>query len=288
MSGIKEYVKLRWNIFFATQAEDRFPAKDEHQMAYRKEFGNIVDQYLIFYKNEELNGKHYKSIVFIDSENDIDWIDDGDNLSEDEMKKRNQYISKLDVAHALPVQNLSKEEIINFKKLLGVGYAAALYQNWSEVDMAIEEAKKYRDDRNKERSRYLLLKAATIFVAIAVGLYLLFVHSCIFHLHFKMFTGMTMGALGAYVSIWMRYGKMNMTGLGLPKFHYLEAFSRIMIGAIFALIIILALKSGVILNNIANNQYEIYAYCVLGFCSGFSEKFVPSILESFMNKSKNE
>jgi len=88
MSGIKEYVKLRWNIFFATQAEDKFPAKDEHQMAYRKEFGNIVDQYLIFYKNEEFNGKHYKSIVFIDSENDIDWIDDGDNLSEDEMKKR--------------------------------------------------------------------------------------------------------------------------------------------------------------------------------------------------------
>ena len=288
MASMIEYIKNWWKRLWAIKAEDKFPAVDDHQREYRKEFGDIVDQYLIFYKNEGRNGHLYKSIVFIDSENDIDWIDESDNLSDEEMKKRNQYISRLDVVHSLPVQNLSKKEIINFKKLLGVGYAAALYQNWDEVDMAIVEAKKYRDDRNKERSRYLLLKAATIFLAIIIGTYLIFVHCMTGHPHFNAFTGMIMGAIGAYVSIWTRYGKIDMTGLGLSKLHYLEAFSRITIGIICAMIIILALRSGIVLNSLSMAEYKIYVYCVLGFCAGFSEKFVPSILESFINKSKNE
>ena len=58
------------------------------------------------------------------------------------------------------------------------------------------------------------------------------------------------------------------------------------IGIIFAMIIILALRSGIVLNSLSMAEYKIYVYCVLGFCAGFSEKFVPSILESFINKSK--
>ena len=57
---------------------------------------------------------------------------------------------------------------------------------------------------------------------------------------------------------------------------------------IFAMIIILALRSGVVFNGLSMAAYKKYVYCVLGFCAGFSEKFVPSILESFMSKSKKE
>ena len=288
MAKITDYIKSCWNRHFATTAEEKFPALDDHQKAYRVEFGNIVDQYLVFYRNEERNGKKYKSIVYIDAENDIDWIDEGDNLSEEEMKKRNQYIALLDVVHALPVKNLSKKEVVNFKKLLGVGYAAALYQNWDEVKMAIENAKQYRDDRNKEHSRFLLLSAAAICLAIIAGMYLAFVHFMQSHPHFNLFTGMVMGAFGSYVSIWTRYGKLDMTGLSTPSLHYLEAFSRIFIGMIFSLIIILTLKSGVIFNNLITENHEIYLYCLLGFCAGFSEKFVPTIMENFMNNSKKE
>ena len=93
-----------------------------------------------------------------------------------------------------------------------------------------------------------------------------------------------MGALGAFVSIWTRYGKMDMTGLGRPVLHYLEAISRILIGMIFAMIIIITLKSGVIFDKIINGQCEICLYCLLGFCAGFSEKMVPTVLERFIEK----
>ena len=99
--------------------------------------------------------------------------------------------------------------------------------------------------------------------------------------------GMMMGAVGAYVSIWTRYGKMDMTGLGTKSLHYLEAFSRILIGVIFALLVVLMQNSGILFGNIGNVTDITCLLAILGFCAGFSEKWIPSILERFMSESEN-
>lgn len=285
MAIIIEYIKYKWKKRFATTAEEKFPAKDDHQKAYRKDFYNIVDQYLI-YQDKDDNG--FKEIVYIDSENDIDWLIEGDNVTEKDKTERNKYIAKLDIVHALSIQNLSHEEIINFKKMLGVGYCAALHCNWEEVDMAIENATKYRNDRNKERSRFLLLKAATIYLFLLIGTFLFFIHFLPTHPHLNVFGGIFMGTMGSYVSIWTRYGKMDITGLGTPRIHYLEAFARMLIGAIFATVIILVLKSGIVLNDILLSTSQKLVYALIGFCAGFSEKFVPSVMEHLIKEQTNQ
>ena len=288
MGKLIEYIKLWWNRCWATNPVDKYPPRDDNQKKYREEF-NIVDKYLIYYesKRDEAHPNEYHRIVYIDAENDVDWQVDGENDLTAEMEERRQYaIAKLDMAHTLPVQNLSEKEIMAYKKLLGVGYNLALSNNFEDVDMAINEAKQYRTDRNKEKSRWLLLSAASLFLFIIVLLYIVLIHCAKEHPHFELFSGVVMGAVGAYVSIWSRYGKLDMTGLGSKALHYLEAISRMLIGAIFAFIIIMAQKSGIVFSEWANGEHAIHLYMVLGFFAGFSEQFVPSVLQSLMHQSE--
>lgn len=285
MTSLWKYLVVKWRKLFAITPEEKYPAMNNIQKEYREEFGGIVDQYLISYssdRKEKPDGYH--RIVYIDAENDIQWRVN-DQLSEEDQKNRNQAMSKLRIAQSLPMQNLSHEEILNYKKVLGMGYNAALIKDWEEVDVAIREAEKYRDDRNKERSRNILLTAATFYVmlfgiAAAIAWYYWYMPAEIW--------GMAMGAVGAYVSIWMRYGKMDLTGLGTKGLHRLEAFSRILIGVIFALVVVFMVHSQIIFGNLKGANNEMYLLPVLGFCAGFSEKWIPSILERFMSESESQ
>lgn len=287
MTSLWKYIAVKWRKLFAITPEEKYPAMNNIQKEYREEFGGIVDQYLISYssdRKEKPDGYH--RIVYIDADNDIQWrVEKEDTLTEEDQKSRNQAMSKLRIAQSLPMQNLSHEEIINYKKILGMGYNAALINDWQEVDVAIREAEKYRDDRNKERSRYILLTAATIYVMV-------FVATCVMVWYYWYLPaeiwGMAMGAVGAYVSIWTRYGKMDLTGLGTKGLHRLEAFSRILIGVIFALVVVFMVHSQIILGNLKGANNEMYLLPLMGFCAGFSEKWIPSILERFMSESESQ
>ena len=293
MGSLWKYIKVKWNKLFATTPAEKYPALDASQEEYRKEFGNIVDKYLIYYTSErEKDPDGYHRIVYIDADNDIDWYEEGQDkrkeLTDKVRRERLAAIARLNIEHAMPVQNLSNEEVFTFKKILGEGYNSALSCNYKEVELSIEEARRYREDRNKERSRWLLLTAATLYLIIVVTLYVLFIHYMKGHPHFELFTGIVFGAIGSYVSIWSRYGKMDMTGLGTRWLHYLEALARMLIGAIFAFVILCALKSGLFFTELNNTEHILDLYIVLGFIAGFSEKFVPSVLESFVHKSDNQ
>lgn len=275
---------------FGLRPEQIYPARDKQQIKYRAEFGDIVDKYLIYYDSDrdDNHPNAFHRIVFIDADNDIDWFEDGnDALTEEQIVERNRNIAKLDVLHSAPTQNLSSDEVFTFKKMLGSGYSAALSGDTVTVDYAIQEAEKYRNDRNKERSRWLLLTAATFYLLVIATLYVLFLHYMKEHPHFELFTGIVMGAVGSYVSIWSRYGKLDMTGLGTRWLHYLESMARMVIGAIFAFVIICALKSGLVFTDLTNSEHLLCLYIVLCFIAGFSEKFVPSVLESFINKKED-
>lgn len=311
MASLWAYIKDKWNRRFATKAEERFPVKNDIQKKYRKEFGDIVDQYLISYSSErDENPKGYHHIVYIDADDNLYWIVDGEkkkkgkakeveNRSEDtavagdptQDARYSEYMSRLRNLLYAPVSNLSRKEKIAFRMLVGSGCKAALSGSWAEVEQAIASAEQYRAERNREFSRFILLTAATVYMALLTILY--FVYTSVAGNrdgdipHFHLVTTMALGALGAYVSIWMRYGKMDMTGLGTRKMHYLEAGARMLMGVIFAMIIFFALKSGILANEwVANEETARYIYALLGFCAGFSEKFVPSILEKFMGKGE--
>ena len=89
------------------------------------------------------------------------------------------------------------------------------------------------------------------------------------------------------LSIWSRFGKMNMTGLASKDIHYLEAFARLFCGEIFAFVAILFIDTGLVLKDITVSNPWAY-HCIVGFIAGFNERFVPSIIGSFTSNVTEE
>mgnify|MGYP007093436052 FL=1 len=92
--------------------------------------------------------------------------------------------------------------------MLGAGYESALYGNFDSVQSWIDQALLFLKARNKEQSRFLILLVSTFIVVMSlIAGYFCDVFSD------EQIVGLELGVLGSYVSIWSRFGKMNMTGL---------------------------------------------------------------------------
>lgn len=256
-----------------TKEEDK-SALDENQKKYRAHF-EIVDKYLIGLDCDLTCENPNGYIVFIDYQNDLDYIDNREDLSEEEKKKQLVAISKLQKAEAVPSKHLPVSHQMEFKRMLGVGYIHALNGQYDEIDQIIDDASRYIKRRNREYSRELFLKSGIPAAAIAalVG-FLMYYFDC----RNPWYYGLVFGILGSYVSIWTRYGKVQFTGHAKDTLHILECYSRMLIGSIFAVISMIAIKCELILPQIAEKEL-IYAFSIASFIAAFSERFIPSIIE---------
>lgn len=71
-----------------------------------------------------------------------------------------------------------------------------------------------------------------------------------------------------------------MTGLANKKLLYLESFTRLFSGAIFLVVSLFILKSGLLLNELIQKA-PLYVCAFVCFIAGFNERFIPSIAEKF-------
>lgn len=249
-------------------------ASDVDQERYRA-FFKIEDRYLIQYRIDETKQEGF--IVFLDKEYDIDWVDTRtDYFSDEEEKVKQQWIAKLDAVHMEPCSNISEEDRLTFKKKLAIGYELVMVKCFGDVQAVIEECYKFVKSRNREVSRSLFLLASAPMAIIAIAVIILDID--VIKWHQAWVTGFCTGILGAFVSIWTRYGKKSMTGLSSRWLHIAEALCRLLVGAIFALVAIFAVKCGLLLSNI-DVSLMIYTSALIGFVAGFSERFVPSLVE---------
>ena len=264
--------------FKSKTLEEQYPPKDSYQEEYRKKFGGIIDKYLIHHSEDD----DEEILVYIDTENDVDWIIQKDPLKDENLRnEREKYIAKLNVAEAYPSLNLSQRNVLKFKIMLGAGYVAAIYGNYESVQPAIDAALKFLKDRNREQSRFLILSFSSFLILVTILLGV-----CFSIFGNENFIGLLMGVLGAYVSIWSRFGKMNMTGLASKNIHFLEAFARLFCGGIFAFVAMQLLNTGLVLKDFTINNVWSYN-CIIGFVAGFNERFVPTIIETISSNSKN-
>jgi len=257
-------------------------AVDANQAAYRKQFG-IVDKYLIGMQCDPNDENDNGYIVFIDYQNDLDYIDCRE-LDDVYKKEQNKWIAKLQHAEATQCKHLPESQQMDFKRMLGVGYLHVLNFNYDDVDAVIAEAKNYLKRRNREYSRELFLKSGlpAALLAAVVGIVLYF---CAY-LNPWIF-GILFGILGAFVSIWTRYGKVQFTGQAHNLLHILECYSRILIGTIFAVVSMVAIDCKIILPDIANAE-RLYTFIIASFIAAFSERFIPSIVEKITKDEYNE
>ena len=211
-----------------------------------------------------------------------------DGFSDEELKQFYDATSKLDRAQAYPCMLLKEEHVLSFKRILGAGYVAAFHKSFDTIDKTIEEAKDYVRHRNLEKARQIYLAWAGIITLIAVVFLILLHYVPAFDLLLKDVTScIVFGIAGAYFSIWMRYEDLLMKGFSTRTLLALEAVSRLFIGAISAYVVYLAYQCQIVFNLLSNVE-SIYVCSFLGFLGGLCERFVPSLVESFANKSLKE
>lgn len=257
-------------------------AVDASTEEYRRLFG-VNDKYLIIASYDthlDVDGKETADgyIVYIDKDNDIDYIDTRD-IDSSQIKR---HVARLQHAEAVPSKHLPERFQIEFKRCLGVGYVHALESNFDDLDSIIASAGRYLESRNHEYSRRLLLGTGLAVAAAAAGTGLgLYLSGC----RNPWVFGILFGILGSFVSVWQRSSQTVTSSAGGLVLHMLECLSRIMIGTIFGMVAMTAVRCHVILPQMTSAN-ELYAYILISFAAGFSERFIPSIIEKITNKAE--
>lgn len=257
------------------------PASDSNQKEYREFFG-IVDSYLIQYNIDDDEGW----IVFIDGDNDIDWVDTRKSYFTDaEKAERAGWLAKLDSVHHEPCSNISRRDKLTFKKKLATAYELLMVKRFQDIQPIIDDCRRFVKARNREASRSLFLMVSLPIAILSIIGWI--IDADFFQWHLPWVAGCVMGLLGAFVSIWTRFGKVEKTGLSSKWLHILETVCRLFIGVIFAIVAICAIRSGILLKDI-NPDILPMAYGLVGFAAGFSERMVPSMIEKIVNKNIEE
>lgn len=264
-------------------------ALDENQRQYREKFG-IVDRYLLHYSIDDEGGRDDSYIIFIDYEYAIDWVDNRDKSTwpEADLNRFNTYTARLELIQSRPIFNLTNNEKLAYKVMLGAAYIQVFQCLFDEVDSIIAEAESFFNKRNSENARKYCLNYSG-FVTFAGIFLMLWLHATAV-LNHPCFIGtftVFMGMLGAYVSIWGRYTRYALEGVSSKWLYVAESLSRLLIGGIFAFVALLAVKCGIAFS-FMDTDVETYAYGLCGFVSGLSERFIPSLVERIANENHSK
>lgn len=129
-------------------------ALDENQRQYREKFG-IVDRYLLQYSIDDRDGRDNSYIIFIDYEYAIDWVDSRDKStwSETDRNRFNSYTARLELIQSRPIFNLTNDEKLAYKVMLGAAYIQVFQCQFDEVDNTIAAAECFYNKRNSENAR---------------------------------------------------------------------------------------------------------------------------------------
>lgn len=190
-------------------------------------------------------------IVFIDNVNDLDWITtkEYDEKGHKSAEKHHETLNMVALLECKPLDHLSENNQLNFKRLLGEALARSLKHDYKKASSIIDHAEKFLIDRGKEISRqwYLNKAGTTSLIIFTIGVLLwVFRSFCIELLGnsaFMISLAMVSGGLGAFLSIIFRMGNESIDCLAGKKLHELESMYRIIAGMLSALMASLLVRS---------------------------------------------
>lgn len=248
----------------------------------REPWGEITLKYLVYERNNAF-------IVFIDDEGDLDW------RATDAYIKANQ--TRFDecrgVIHAaantetMPYANLDAGDRLMFKRQVGTAIALGLLCDPVHAEQAIASAREFNQTRNREVSRLWQLKTCGYFIVLALfaGLILWLLRD-----HLSPYMGKTFivlvlavvgGMAGAFFSIATRMANLGTESGSSLRLHVAESLTRILTGGISGVFGVVAVKSGLVLGNLASNCGDVWNVLLVSLVAGLSERFVPSMVTKF-------
>lgn len=172
----------------------------------------------------------------------------------------------------------------NLNEMLACALAQAFDGDYDTAEMFIAKADEYYQSISTERARKCSLmttgKVAAILSVAAFAMVMLHHVGAWCIPHYQWMLGIYMGAMGAGVSIWQRYGKTEFTGYASQCFYMCEVGARIAVGMTFSIVAIAAIKEGWISSNMLGaGSMTTLGMMLTGFISGFSERLVPAMAE---------
>lgn len=252
---------------------------------YEQDWSDLPVKYLIISKKNEY-------IVFLDSENDLDWqtTDDFDNrdLTDAQKKEYHQVKNEID-SSIIPLNNLDEKVIRSFKIQLGEALIRAFDCDFDNARKMVKFAQDYILKRNIEQSRFMFLTSCAITTAsslslfIAIWLFRDFFSSLLGETVFYITLSCLIGSLGALLSVILRMGKTVLDYNANKKLHYLEGCSKIVAGMISALIVSLCIKTQILLPIFTKIDSANIAMILGSLIAGASERFAPSIINKLDN-----
>jgi hypothetical protein len=248
---------------------------------YEKDWPGLPVKYLI------LSTKDF--IVFIDHQNDLDWVtsDEYDQRPETEAEKKefNQIMNEVAHAESIPCHDIDDKIIISFKRQIGESLVRAFEKDFQAGKQMIKTAQQFMINRNIEQSRFMYLASSAVITAAISGLAFICWLSRDFDIRligetaFYGIMAFLAGALGAFLSIMLRMGKTNLDYNASKNLHYMEAASRICAGMISGLLIGLCIKCGIFFSVFNKVESTHLAMIIGGLIAGCSERLAPSIIK---------
>ncbi len=235
-------------------------------------------------------------IVFIDNENDLDWITTAeyDEKGHEKPEKHKEILNGVALQECKPTTHLSETSLLSFKRLLGESLARSLAHDYKKAAEILNHAESYLIDRGKELSRqwYLARAGQTAALILSVGIILWTFRDISTNIFGAVFFNtclcMVTGALGALMSIIFRMGKENLNCLSGKALHEIESSYRVIAGALSALLVSMLVRAELFLPVFSRIDQKEIALIALGFVAGMSERFAPSILAKLEKSHKKK
>ena len=221
-------------------------------------------------------------IVYIDTDNFVEWnMNDNDLLGPD----TGPHLNRVGQLEAVDLSNLNPERQTSFKRMVAEGVARLFQKNLQAAQAALDFADKWIASRNNEVARRWYLTGSGIvaglcaFAVIMLGLTQN--PNTLRQVPYLNITfGAAMGGLGAWLSVIQRSRTTELDVAAGSLLHYLEGAFRIMVGMLGALLIALAIRSGLFPQVSALSM--VLVMCMV---AGVSERLVPSFIEQVESRT---
>jgi hypothetical protein len=232
-------------------------------------------------------------IVVIDREGYLDWETtpgydaQKKERSPQDRELQHELLGDIAVAESYPCDGQRDSVSHHYRRLLGEAIVFCLEYNFSTSRKVLANAEKYIKSRSEEISRrwYLTASACTATVFAFVGALI-----WIFRTAAEQMLGQTgmwlaiacsAGAVGALFSVIARSGDLKFDACAGRTLHNWEACSRIVAGAISALVVALAIQANLIFGTFASGGHMHVIVLLAALAAGTGERLASSIISKF-------
>lgn len=183
---------------------------------------------------------------------------------------------------------LKPNQLAAFRRMLGEAMARIVGdKHLTKAQESLAVAESFLNARSMERARTWYLEASALVtggaLVLAAGLWLFrqWMIPLTGQNPFEVLVGCLFGAVGSFMSIWMRPGKIQMDAGAGPAIHRWEGSARIFIGMACAFAVALGIKANIIFGFTKSSDHPFAYVLVICVAAGFSERLFMNLIGHF-------